>query len=657
MMAKTSFERLLAPGKIGGLTIKNRIVMSSMGSRMAGVWGEVNDATIAWYAARARGGAGLVTVEATHVAAALYPVRGVIRMTRADDDCFCTGLFALAETVHQAGAKIGVQLSIGRAAGTGSQWMPGLGDLSPMVGPAPSAVPFPGGVVSRAMTVEEIHRTVEMFGKAAARVKRVGFDAIELHGHFHSIAGCFLSPLLNKRTDEYGGNFEKRLRFVLEIIAAMRANVGPHFPLLVKYSIDECVAGGRDLAEGLAIARRLEEAGVDGIVVSQGQVGARSIPYAPLYWPAGYMVPLAEALKKAVKIPVIAGGQLGDPVLAEQVLSEGKADFIYLGRPLIADPEWGKKVREGRSHEIRRCLADNWCFEVFGKAEMRCTVNAVAGKELACGELKPAEASKKILIVGAGAAGMEAARVAGLRGHQVTLYEKTKMLGGGELRLAAGPSHKEAFLRIADYYASQFAKLPNVKVMLGKEATAAALIKGKADVVIVATGGKALVPPIKGVESSLVTTAFAVLGGEEKIAGKRVVVCGGNAVGCETAEVLAKRGNRVTLVEMLDRVGIDIEPVCMLALSGEMAACEVEILTGNKVVAIAKKGVTVADKEGKKRTLPADRVVLALGVAPVNELVSQLTGKVPALYTIGDADKPAKVHDAIAAGYALAATL
>jgi NADPH-dependent 2,4-dienoyl-CoA reductase/sulfur reductase-like enzyme len=386
-------------------------------------------------------------------------------------------------------------------------------------------------------------------------------------------------------------------------------------------------------------------------------VGARSIPYAPLYWPEGYMVSSAEALKSAVKIPVVCGGQLGDPVLAEKVLAEGKADFIYLGRPLIADPEWANKVREGKSNEIRRCLADNWCFEIFGKGEMRCTVNPEAGKELACGELKPAAAPKKILIVGAGPAGMEAARVAGRRGHQVVLYEKTMMLGGGELRLAAGPSYKERFLSVADYYAAEFEKLPNVEVRLGKEATPAALIEAKADAVIVATGGKPLVPPIKGVEEAIVTTAFAVLGGETKIEGAKVVVCGGNAVGCETAEFLAKKGNRVTLVEMLDRVGIDIEPVCMLALSGEMAACEVEILAGNKVVEIGKDGVTVVDKQGKSRTLPADRVVLALGVTSVNDLVPKLAGRVPALYTIGDAEKPAKIHDAIAAGYALAATL
>ena len=256
--------KLLEPGRISALKLPNRIVMASMGTRLAGVWGEVNDATTEWYARRARGGTGLITVEATHVAATLFPVRGVVRMLRADDDCYCPGLFALAEVVHEAGAKISIQLSVGRAASTGSLWTPGLGDIQEMSGMAPSAVTFPGGITPREMTLKEIKQTVTLFGKAAERVKKVGFDAIELHAHFHSVPGCFMSPLFNHRTDEYGGNAENRLRFVLEIIRSMRQRVGAGFPLMVKYSIDEFVSGGRDLQDGLAIARRLEEEGVDG---------------------------------------------------------------------------------------------------------------------------------------------------------------------------------------------------------------------------------------------------------------------------------------------------------------------------------------------------------------------------------------------------------
>jgi 2,4-dienoyl-CoA reductase-like NADH-dependent reductase (Old Yellow Enzyme family)/thioredoxin reductase len=657
MRNRTEFKRLMAPGNIGALQLKNRMVMASMGTRLAGVWGEVNDATIQWYARRARGGAGLITVEATHVAAALFPVRGVIRMLRADDDCYCPGLFALAEAVHEAGARISIQLSVGRAASTGSLWMPGLGNIEGTPGMAPSAVAFPGATKPRAMTIEEIKQTIQWFGKAAARVKKVGFDAVELHAHFHSVLGCFLSPLFNKRTDEYGGSFENRLRFVLEIIGFMRQMVGAKFPLMVKYSIDEFVPGGRDIKDGLAIAQRLEREGVDAIVVSQGQAGSKQIPYAPLYWPEGYMVPLAEALKKVLKIPVIVGGRLGDPVLAERILEEGKADFISMGRPLIADPDLPKKVQQGQPRGIRRCIADNWCFEIFGSAEMRCTLNATAGRELKYGEVKPAQKRKKVVIVGAGPAGMEAARVAGLRGHKVVLYEKAEELGGGELTLAAAAPHKEVFKDISNYYAETFKTLNNVKVEFGKEATVDSTLKAKPDAVIIATGGKSFIPDIPGVDRPNVVTAFDVLADKVKLQGKTVIVCGGNAVGCETAHFLAKKKNRVTIVEMLDTIGADIEATCMSALKDELAQDRVSIVMGMKVEAITDNGVIVTDRNGNRTVLQTDIAVLALGVEPVNDLAAALTGKVGELYVIGDAMKPAKIHDAIAEAFVLAFSL
>jgi 2,4-dienoyl-CoA reductase-like NADH-dependent reductase (Old Yellow Enzyme family)/thioredoxin reductase len=657
MRNQGDFRKLLEPGEIGKLQLKNRMVMSSMGTRLAGVWGEVNDATIEWYARRARGGAGLITVEATHVAAALFPVRGVIRMLRADDDCYCPGLFALAEAVHEAGSKISIQLSVGRAASTGSLWMPGLGNIEGTPGMAPSAVAFPGATKPRAMTIEEIKQTIQWFGKAAARVKQVGFDAVELHAHFHSVPGCFLSPLFNKRTDEYGGSFENRLRFVLEIIASMRQRVGAGFPLMVKYSIDEFVPGGRDIKDGLAIAQRLEREGVDAIVVSQGQAGSKQIPYAPLYWPEGYMVPLAEALKKALRIPVIVGGRLGDSVLAEQILEEGKADFIGMGRPLIADPDLPKKIKEGHTEEIRPCVADNWCFEIFGKAEMRCTLNAAAGRELKYGEIKPAERIKKVVIVGAGPAGMEAARVAGLRGHKVLLYERGKKLGEGELKLASTAPHKEVFQSISAYYKAAIKKLPNVRVEFGKEATVGRILKGKPDTVIIATGGKSVIPDIPGIDGSNVVTAFDILANRAKMVGKKVTVCGGNAIGCETASYLAKQGNRVTMVEMLDRIGADIEANSLSALKDELAEDQVSIVTGKKVEAITDQGVIVSDLKGNRTELQTDIAVLALGVEPVNDLAPALAGRVKELYTIGDAKKPAKIHDAVADAFILAFSL
>ena len=426
---------------------------------------------------------------------------------------------------------------------------------------------------------------------------------------------------------------------------------------MVKYSIDEFVPGGRDINDGLAIAQRLEQGGVDAIVVSQGQAGSKQLPYAPLYWPEGYMVPLAEALKKVVKIPVIVGGSLGDPALAEKVLEEGKADFISMGRPLIADPDLPKKVQKGHIREIRRCIADNWCFEIFGKAEMRCTLNATAGRELKYGEVKPAQKRKKVVIVGAGPAGMEAARVAGLRGHQVLLYEKGKVLGSGELKLASVAPHKEVFKHISNYYAETFKKLNNVKVEFGKEATVNTILKGKPDAVIIATGGKSFVPRIPGVDRSNVVTAFDVLANKAKINGKTVIVCGGNAVGCETASYLAKQGNRVTIVEMLSHIGVDIEPGCLSALKDELTQDKVSIVTGKKVIAIEDQALIVTDGEGNKTAMQMEIAVLALGVEPVNDLAAGLVDKVKELYVIGDAKNPGKIHDAVADAFFLACNL
>lgn len=654
MTAENIFKRLLEPGAIAGLTLDNRFVMASMGTRLAGVWGEVNNMTIEWYVRRARGGVGLVTVEAAHVAAALYPVRGMVRMLRADDDCFSPGLFSLAEAVHKAGSKISIQLSVGRAAATGSQWMPGLGDLQGMVGMAPSSVPFPDGIVPREMTIQEIRQTIEMFGKAAARVKNVGFDTIELHAHFHSIPGCFLSPLLNKRTDDYGGSFEKRLRFVSEIIESMRKRVGGCFPLMVKYSIDEFVAGGRDLSDGLLIAQHLEKIGVNAIVVSQGQAGSKQVPYAPYYRPEGYMVPLAEAVKKVVKIPVIVGGRLGDPEIAEHILKEGKADFISLGRPLIADPDLPRKVIQGRVKEILPCVSDNYCFEVFGKAEMRCALNAQAGRETDYSEIKPAEEKKKIVVVGAGPAGMEVARVAGIRGHRVTLFEKAESLEGGQLALAAAAPKKGKFQSVSDYYGEVLKNLSNVDIKLGTKATVEAILEERPDTVILATGGKSLIPDIPGIDRDNVVTAFDLLAQKVDVHGKKVVVCGGNAVGCEVADYLAKSDNKVTIVEMLDSIGRDIEFTTKSCLLDEMEQDHIIILTGKKIVEFTSSGVKLMDERGGETAVPMEMAVLALGVKSVNDLAADLEGRVREVYSIGDAKKPGRIHDAVSDAFFLA---
>jgi len=365
------------------------------------------------------------------------------------------------------------------------------------------------------------------------------------------------------------------------------------------------------------------------------------------------MIHLAEAIREVVGIPVIVPGRLGDPELAEKVLEEGKADFVALGRPLIADPDWPNKVAEGHIEDVRKCLSCNTCLgTIFSGRPLRCAVNAEAGRE---GKLKiePSDKVKKVMVVGAGPAGMEAARVAGLRGHKVALYEKTNELGGGQLKLAMTPPHKEELRYIVDYYSAQFRKLDNVKVEFGKEVNAELVEKEDPDVVVIATGGRALVPKIPGVKKENVVTAHDVLAGKAKV-GEKVIVAGGGLVGCETANFLAAQEKKVTIIEMLDEIANDVEPITRGVLLQELAEKGVETLTQMKIDEITDEGVVVIDKKQNRKLFKSDTIVLALGAESVNMLQKELEGKVPELYVIGDSREPGKIVNAIHDGYHVA---
>jgi len=651
------FTKLFDPGRIGTMELKNRIVMPPMCTRYCGPWGEVTDALIEWYVRRARGGAGLIAVEVAHTATAIETLRYTTRMLRADDDCYFPGLFQLAEAVHDAGAKIALQLQVGTGIRAASgPWNPlGREYMEEETQVAASKVPSPIlGRRVRELTVPEIEKMVELTGHAARRSKQVGFDAIEINAHGGYLISGFMSPYFNRRRDQYGNNLDGRLRFLLEIIDSVRENVGPAFPLIVKYAVEEAIEGGRDVQEGQLVAERLQRRGVDAISVSIGTVGAKIGAMAPMYFPEGFMVHLAEALKKVVKIPLILSGRLGNPVLAEQVLREEKADFIGLGRPLIADPDWPKKLFEGRRKEIRRCLSCNECTKVtiMNKGPLRCAVNAVAGREREYETIKPTPRAKKVVIVGAGPAGMEAARVAALRGHKVTLFEKTNELGGGQLRLAATPPHKEELRYIVDYYSEIFKQLNNIRVNLGKEVVAQDILAENPDVVIVATGAEPLIPIIPGVDEANVVTFFDVLAAKKNIGGT-VAVIGGGSIGCETANFLANQGKQVTIVEMLDSVATDMESRVWLALRNELAKSKVQILTGARLHAISNGGAIIIDKGGGETLLKTDTIILACGRKPIKTLAKELS-KVKELYTIGDAKEPRNIRNAIGEGYTLA---
>ena len=656
------FEQLLKPGRLGSLELKNRIVMAPIMTILSSVWGEVTNETVAWYARRAKGGAGLVVVEPCFVATVIDPIRPSARVLRADEDCFIPGLASLTEAVHENGARIGIQLHPGGGAQalTGSGWIPGFHvtqDLTPV---SPSGVPAYGVFrhesirKPRALKSVEIEKCAELCGEGAERMKKAGFDLIEINAHEGWLIAQFLSPYFNKRTDKYGGTLENRCRFLLNIIEAIRKAVGPEFPITVKYSIDEFIEGGFHVEESQIIAKILEEAGVNGISCSLGVMGSKIPPIPPYNFPPRSLDYLFEAIKSSVDIPVLALFNLDDFEAAERILRDGRADFIGIARGLIADPDWPRKVAKGRIEEIRKCIKCNACRIIHNPHPIRCAVNAVAGREDKYDLIKPSLVKKKVVVVGGGPAGMEAARVAALRGHEVVLFEKNEELGG-MLKLASVSPHKDVLMTIPEYYSRELDRL-GVVSLFGRNATVESILEEKPDSVIIATGGVPLIPDVPGIGKNIVATALDILA-DKKGAGEEVIVVGGGLVGCEVANFLAQQDKRVTIIEMLDAIGVDMEIYTLNVLRSELDEKDVKILTSVKLGEIIDEGLIGIDEGGNKTAYKADSIVLALGLSGSHELTEDLNGKVKEIYTIGDAKLPRQIRDAISEGFITAYNL
>jgi 2-enoate reductase len=634
--------KLFEPGKIGELPLKNRIVMAPMANRLEEPDGRLSQRAIDYYAARAKGGVGLITTCTFRVIRdENVSAMSLVHDPMVDDKMYLTRLNELAEAVHDYGAKISIQLQ----SWMGRTTRPGIRDGGAL---APSAVPcfWDTNLTTREMTTKEIKRLIGAFESAAEIANSAGIDCIELHSHKGGLLDQFMTSLWNKRTDEYGGNLGNRLRFATEVIQAIKRRVGADFPIVYRYGLTHYLAGGREVDEGIEIARRLEAAGVDALHIDAGCEETIYWIHPPPTLPPGCMVELAEMVKKAVNIPVIAVGKLGYPELAERVLQEGKADFIALGRQLLADPEWPNKVKEGKLEDICPCIGDLEGCEV--RIEKRryvsCTVNPATGMEREFA-IKPAEQEKTVLVVGGGPGGMEAARVAALRGHKVTLWERGTALGGN-LIPASVPDFKQDYRRLIDYLIAQVKKL-GVTIELGKEATPELIQAMKPEVVFIAAGGTPIILEIPGIDKTKVTTAIDLLLGRKE-AGRSVIVIGGGIVGSETALYLAQKGKKVTIVEILDSIARDMyQRDNRLHLLKLLAEADVEILTETNVLKITDEGISIANKNGKTSTLEADTVVVAVGLKPDEKFSEALMDKVPEIYTIGDCVKPRKVINAI----------
>jgi 2,4-dienoyl-CoA reductase-like NADH-dependent reductase (Old Yellow Enzyme family)/thioredoxin reductase len=638
------FERLLSPGNIGTMSLRNRIILPPMVRNYATPNGLVTRQTIDHYASISRGGVGLIIVEATFVH---LGGRGWHQQLGIHHDKCTPGLASLTEAVHDWGGKIAVQIHhAGRQTSSAITGMPVV---------APSPVPSPGLDMPRELTLAECAELVESFGQAARRARLAGFDAVEIHAAHGYLISQFLSPNTNRRTDKYGGDINGRMTFLLETVQRVKQLAGNDYPIVVRINGEDRVENGIKIDESKQVAKALEAAGVNAIHVTVGTYESGFNPRvvgtsATMFSPKGHMVPVAAQIKGVVNIPVIALGSL-TPELAEDVLKQSKADFIGMARQLLADAELPDKLRKGQVDEIRPCIR---CLE-FCRARMllgvRCSVNAEVGSE--GNRITPASKIKKVLVIGGGPAGMEAARVAAIRGHDVTLYEKDSKLGG-HLIEGTVPDFKEDLMKYRDWLVGRMKKV-GVKVKLGQEATKETVRNLKPDAVVMATGSSALHPNIHGINKPGVVTGIDILLGKAA-AGKKTIVAGGGAVGCEVALYLAKQGKKVAVVEMLPGIVMDV-PATRGILTTLLADNGVEVLTNLRITEITDSGVTCVNKDRETVKVNGDGVVLALGMKSEAGIYDTLKNEVSEIYQIGDSSKPGRVGEATRGGYIIGSAI
>ena len=628
-----SLDMLFSPCAIGTLQTKNRIVMPPMATNYASPEGFVTDRLIAYYVERARGGVGYITVEHTGI---LQQGKASPRMLLISTDEHASGFARLVDAVHRAGGKIVVQIN--HAGRQTSSAVTG----SPIVGPSPIACPT-RTEVPRELTIAEIEEITEAFAAAAQRVKGAGADGVELHMAHGYLLCAFLSPFSNRRSDRYGGDVEGRTRFARNVLHSVRNRVGPAFPIVCRMSADEYVEGGLRIQETKQIARILEQEGADALHVSACNAASGYLNHPTYYVEEGVFVPLAEAIKSAVRLPVIAVGRIRNPVMADQIVRDGKADLVSMGRALIADPYLPRKAEAGRLEDIIPCLSCNRCVQTLRKDAVRCTVNPEAGNE-AQFRFSKSDRPRTVWVVGGGPGGLKAAEIATLRGHEVTLFERDRRLGG-RMRVAALPPKKAILNEYLGYLERRVRSL-EVTLELGRACTGEMVRAGKPDAVIVASGARPLIPDWKGMEESGAISAEAALAGEGSV-GKRVLVVGGSGIGAETADYFSEMGKQVTLVEMLGEIALDFVGHLRYYLSQRLAQKGVTILTSTKVKELGRGYALVEDPSGIRKLEGFDTIVLAVGSEPDDRIAKELEGKVPELSVIGDASKPGEILQAV----------
>jgi 2,4-dienoyl-CoA reductase-like NADH-dependent reductase (Old Yellow Enzyme family)/thioredoxin reductase len=638
----TQFKKLLEPGYIKNLKIKNRVSMAPMEKQWGDRLGNVTQFYIDYMVERAKNGVGMITMESTFI----DPVgRGNIYQLGLWDDSNIPSHRRLTDALHEYGVMAVTELQhAGRNAAT---YKTGFQPVAPS--PIPCAIS--GGYMPRELTIDDIKEFIASFAAAARRAREAGYDMVTLHGAHGYILNSFLSPFSNKRTDDYGGSTENRWRFGTEVYQAVRTVLGDDYPVGYRITADEFVDGGLTLEDTRTFIKRLEELGLDYVDVSAGIYESAPMIINPMDFPLGGLLPYAAGMKEVLDIPVIATGRINDMTVAEQVLERNEADYVHMVRAFLADPEILVKSQKGEMDDICMCMACNKCIDLmFGDQRVRCTVNPAGGREREMA-LKPAEKKKTVMVIGGGLAGMETARIAALRGHDVGLYEKEDELGGA-VRWASKGKFREEWWQTARYRIHSV-NASGVEVHLGKEVTLADVKAAKPDVIVVATGTKPFVPPyVPGVDKPLVTDHAAVLLGKRKF-GKNAVVIGGQDIGLTTAEFLSEHGCKCTIVDDSDALGADLGGIKQMVVLPRIADDpNIEVRLNSNVERIGNDWVEVQSK-GQTETLAGiDMVVFAWRREMVRELADELgaDGTVSDFCVIGDAEWPREAIDVIYEG-------
>ena len=660
------YSALFEPFKIRNLEIKNRFFMAPMGISVIDKNGAYTNDAIEYYVTRAKGGIGLIITGANWVENNVEKhEKRIFPSPATDPEAYKNTGIEMTDRIHAYGCKIFVQLTAGPGRSAVPHWIDGTDVI------ASSAItnPWKPGKPCRELTIEEVEQIVAGFAESAKIVKASGFDGVEVHAGY--LLDCFTMALFNQRTDKYGGDLRERLRFATEILQAIKEACGEDFPVILRFSMKSYIKAlgqsavpgeefkelGRDIDEALEAAEILEIAGYDGFDVDAGTCVSNYWAYPPTYFEKGMYLTLSDQIKKVVSVPVMVAGRMDDPDMAAEALAGGKLDAVGLGRPVLADPDYPTKLKNDQIKDIRPCLGcnDGCIGRKLAGGRASCAVNPECNRELMV-SIEPGKGSKKIVVVGSGPAGMEAARVSAVRGYRVTLFEATERLGG-MLKYSS-----ERILKIDDraliaWYENQLDQL-KVDVKLSTQVTKTMIDAIKPDIIYIAEGSKAIELEFPGMKSEKVTNAINVLTGKTNV-GPKCTVIGGGIAGCEVALHLAKHRHKMTIVEESSdilKAGVPLATPNERMLRDLLAFYHVEIVTNARLKEVTEVGALII-AEGQERSIKAHHVIVAAGYESTGSLYNELKNDYAQIYNIGDSQKVRNIRAAIWDGFEVARSI